>query len=338
VSSFRRSLGAALLDGPRSLWCLRDKESWVLLRNRQDRVISRTDPLSLLVESDQTSSLHLADVFPSFGRKLQNRILSGWDFQFASTGTAATNPVFSFIIPHRGEERTSLLLATLRSIAVLGVRAECIVVEQDVTARLSLPDWVTHVHAPHPSGDSKWRKCFAFNRGAMVARGNYLVCHDNDIVVPANYLEILTDLLERRGFDAVWPQRFLFYLCQSATNQLLHRLDSAVLRDWPSEVIKQNWTGGTLAIRKDAYFKVGGFDEEFTGWTGEDREFYDRCKTLNTWYFGYVPFLHLWHSPQSGRTTVESRQAAWAFTKHKLATDRQHRVNDNCRRNFGDLG
>jgi hypothetical protein len=48
---------------------------------------------------------------------------------------------------------------------------------------------------------------------------------------------------------------------------------------------------------------MGGFDERFTGWGGEDDEFFDRCRSLNHYGFGHLPFIHLWHPPQAAKVT-----------------------------------
>ena len=336
MASFRLKVGAALFDLPRSLCQLHRLDGWLKLTNRCDQYAVSRDPHGIRIQSDFTSSLHVADMFPWFGRMLFRRCLNNWKFQFSPPRHSA-NPEFTFIIPHRGIERLPQLLMTLNSIGALDGEVECIVVEQDSEKRISLPQNVTHLHAPFEENDDAWRKCFAFNRGAEVARGRILVLHDGDILVPADYLSRLRWHFQDQGHEVVYPQRFLFYLTRETTEQLMEgHLKQELLSSTP-EVIKQNWTGGTLAILKEAYFRVGGFDEEFTGWTGEDREFYDRCQILNGWFFGYMPFVHLWHPPQAGRITPESRRQAWAFTKQKLAKDRVVRMCENRRRNFGNV-
>ena len=66
--------------------------------------------------------------------------------------------------------------------------------------------------------------------------------------------------------------------------------------------VSQNWRGGTLAIRKSAFLAIGGFDERFVDWGGEDDEFYDRCSLLDQDSYGYLPFVHLWHPPQASKS------------------------------------
>jgi N-terminal domain of galactosyltransferase len=327
MKPIRQFVGASVLDLPRTLATLRRPEGWVNVTNRLDNVSRSSDPIGIRCHSDSTSSLHVCDVFPSVGRRLLRNVLQTWRFEMASRVKFSESPTFSFVIPHRGTQRQPLLEATIRSIASLPGDVECIVVEQDFQPRLSsLPGNVRHLHASHPTDNERWHKCFAFNIGVQEARGEIVICHDGDILVPTNYLDVIREHLIQREQDVVFPQRFLFYLNQSTTKHLLKQGNLSALANTVPEMVKQNWTGGTLAITKQAYKKVGGFDEAFTDWGGEDLEFYDRCKTLDGWFFGYVPFAHLWHPPQVGRIVTEVRQKSWEAVRSRLAVDRTVRV------------
>lgn len=323
----RNKLGAILHDVPRTLLAMRGPGGLTAVTNRSDRFEHSTDPFGIRIHSGQTSSLHLCDTFPSVGRWMLRRTLRDWSFSLAREVCFSDQPQISFVIPHRGADRQPLLDLTIHSIASLKGDVECVVVEQDQDSHLSdLPGNTVHLHLPHPDGDERWHKCFAFNEGVKRARGSIVVCHDGDLLVPENYLDVINEHLIRRQQQVVYPQRFLYYLSESTTGKMVSERSTEALRHETPVMVKQNWTGGTLAITKDAYERVGGFDESFTGWTGEDREFYDRCHALNGWFFGYVPFLHLWHPPQSGRANLDARRAATQFTQQKLAIDRDERI------------
>jgi len=53
-----------------------------------------------------------------------------------------------------------------------------------------------------------------------------------------------------------------------------------------------------MGITRRAYFELGGMDERFVGWGGEDNEFWDRCKKLRRWIWGFASIIHLWHRSQ----------------------------------------
>ena len=66
-----------------------------------------------------------------------------------------------------------------------------------------------------------------------------------------------------------------------------------------SETVIQNLHGGSVAITREGYVAIGGLDEDFVGWGGEDVDFWERAETLRATRFGYLPVVHLWHAPQT---------------------------------------
>jgi hypothetical protein len=327
----RRIVGALLRDVPPLLAQLATKGGWLKARNRFDRLSA--DPMGpgLRCEFEWSSVLHACKVFPPLATWLMRRAFQQWPIVMdAPVRPAAGEPQLSFLIPFRGTARLPQLQAVVRSIlAQQGVSVECIVIEQSNVSEVgrALPEQVRYVHLPHPNGDPAWRKSWAYNEAGRLARGQVLVCHDGDILVPGAYgRELLAAFA--RGFDSVHIQRFLFYLCQADTDRLLQggRLADCV----PLEVL-QNWEGGTLAIRREAFMQVGGYDERFVDWGGEDNEFFDRCKALRQHRFGLLPFVHLWHPPQPSKTGP-GREAALALMHERLALPRVHRMNELSRK------
>lgn len=325
--SLRGKIGAAIFDAPRSIAQLLRSEGWARVVNRSDSYSCSQDPFGVQLNSESTSSIHLCDMFPTFGRWLLQKAIGTWEFRLAETVDFSGTPQISFVIPHRGCVRQPLLEATIRSIASLPGAVECIVVEQDETKKLeSLPGNTRHIHAPHPSNDQGWHKCYAFNVGVRAAKADIVVCHDGDVLVPTGYWDVIRRHLVEHDTPVAYTQRFLFYLSRGTTDRILDKNSTTGLAHETPECVKQNWTGGTLAITKNAYWEIGGFDESFTGWTGEDREFYDRCKAIDGWFHGYVPFLHLWHPPQTGRSNADERIRAAQFTRDRLSIDRGARI------------
>jgi hypothetical protein len=253
-----------------------------------------------------SSDLHACHVFPLLGFALMRKALSEWPIRFNDRAQRRDKPEITFVIPHRGADRVPLLLATLQTIlSQHGVALECIVVEQNTKSELAeLPDGVRYIHLPHPTDPSGWYKSWAFNVGVSAARADVVVCHDGDLLVPCDYGREILKFLLNGDFEVVHLQRFLFCLNRGDTERLM---DSKSLQHSSApERVRQSWQGGTLAIKKESFFKIGGYDEDFVGWGGEDNEFYDRCTTLNAWRYGYLPFLHLWHEPQSAKFSQES--------------------------------
>ncbi len=301
----RRRLGALAYDVPRALGGLRPsareraRAPWLFVRNRRERLLPAPDGRGVACDWRFTSDLHVAHVFPALGRALMRRALRDWPIRFADAPVTAPEAVdVTFVIGHRGLERLPSLLAVLRSVAAQeDARIECLLVEQAARpdALPSLPAWVRHVHTPPPADERRYSRAWAFNVGARLARGGLLVFHDGDILVPAGYARALLDV-QAGGAQVIDLKRFLFELSreQSLTAQA-GRLDGL---SGPLVRVLQNARGGTLAVERQAFCEIGGFDESFVGWGGEDNEFWERAALLRLHPFGFLPFVHLWHEAQ----------------------------------------
>ncbi|HUP01931.1 MAG TPA: glycosyltransferase family 2 protein [Gemmatimonadota bacterium] len=310
TGSLRRTLGAAVHDWPRYAWHLRGRRTgrgarhWTRIGNRRDTIRVGPDGLGAECEGRWTSRLHGCDVFPSLGRRLMERALAEWPVGSApepSRYAGGSEPDVSFVIGHRGAERLPHLLLVLRSVAAqVDATVECVLVEQSAEPEVAdrLPAWVRTLHTPVPRG-TPYSRSWAFNVGARAARGRVLAFHDNDMLLPRRYA---AELLARRaeGYEVVNLKRFVFYLGEAETRDVLQ---GARIEGAPDHVVQNLEGGGSVAVDRGAFFAIGGFDEAFVGWGGEDNEFWERSQVRTVWGWGYVPLVHLHHrdQPEKGR-------------------------------------
>lgn len=316
--SLKNKLGAIVYDLPRFVRAMRpsrvnnlDVVQWVYYCNRNERLTVGPGQLGVACDWQWTSDLHIAKVFPALGLRLMKRALADWPVTLQPEPEMQTaSPDVSFIIGHRGQARLPHLLLTLQSLAAQrGVTFECIVVEQSVKTEIqsSLPAWVRYVHTPLPQADMPYCRSWTFNVGAKVAQGNLLVLHDNDMLVPNQYA---AELLARykEGYEVINLKRFIFYLNEAHSLRMFSA--NALLTAQAPEVVVQNLeAGGSIAIARDAYFAIGGFDESFVGWGGEDNEFWERATTRRLWPYGYLPIVHMWHAAQPGKNNAQRQTA-----------------------------
>ena len=329
----KQRAGAIVLDWPRYEWGLRT--SWLHICNRNERLQTSPDGRGVECEWQWTSDLHAAKVFPSLGSRLMERALKDWPIEFDKPAEPINSPVqVSFIIGHRGGQRLPHLLATLGTIASQGgVVSECIVVEQSEQSEIQghLPPWVRYVHSPLPTANIPYCRAWTLNVGARMANGKLLIFHDNDLLVPKSYAAECWARYQE-GFEVINLKRFIFYLEEKHSSKIQLRREFDLSQ--PPVVIMQNAeAGGSLAVARDAFFAIGGYDESFVGWGGEDNEFWERAQTRRVWSYGYLPIVHLWHAAQPRKTDLDNPTLRHYEKLSSMAV--VDRIAELNKRNFG---
>lgn len=324
--------GALLFDLP--VWARalrREPGSWREARNREDVIEPGEPGGGVRVSSQWSVSMHAPRVIPALGRALWRRALAEHPVELRDgppdEGGAGT-PEASVLICHRGLARLPHLLATLSSLAgQRGAPFECLVVEQAPEPEVAghLPAWVRHVHQPWAPG-VPFGRAHAFNFGAGRAASDLLVFHDNDMLVPADYVRRIVQSA-REGFEFVNMKRFIFYLSEDETRRFFARraLPSAPALD---SIIQNLLGGGSVAATRAAFAAIGGMDEGFVGWGGEDVEFWDRALTRKACSRGELPLVHLWHEPQPGRTVTSKDTPANRRLFERLAVPAAERITE----------
>lgn len=309
LAPVRPLLGVLIKDLPRympALWGGGDR--YVALCNRNEALQAAPDGIGYRCEWQWTSDLHAPKVMPGLGARLMRLALRDHPVRFSDAPPEYGGlPEVSFIIGHRGLGRLPHLLKTLESIAGQSdVAIECIVVEQEVEACLGarLPGWVRLVHTPPPTPEMPFCRSWAFNVGARHARGQLLVLHDNDLLMSADYAARSLSRI-RAGFDVVNLKRFGFYLTEAHTQEVFAENSVVTIRP-PGSIVQNLLGGGSVAIAREAYLRIGGMDEGFVGWGGEDNEFWERAMTLRVWSYGCLPYVHMWHPAQAGKYQSEN--------------------------------
>ncbi|PYT09201.1 MAG: hypothetical protein DMF60_03035 [Acidobacteria bacterium] len=341
--SIRQRVGACIYDLPRFLWATRpalarraSSAPWVFFRNRGERLIPAPNGLGVQCDWQWTSDLHITSVFPSLGRVVMRRALRDWPIGFQEAQSKQAGKIkVSFIIGHRGLHRLPHLLLTLQTIAAQrNVSLECIVVEQSATQEVKdhLPSWVRYIHTPLPYADMPYCRSWALNVGARLAAGKVLVLHDNDMLAPADYaVNLLKQVLQ--GYEVVNLKRFIFYLNECHTRSVFSG-KAGLTVEASLSVVQNLEAGGSIGITRRAYDQIGGVDESFIGWGGEDNEFWERAQTLRVWPYGYLPLVHLWHPAQPGK--LPGKRSTAALFEARSAISPAKRIAELTSRDFGN--
>jgi GT2 family glycosyltransferase len=172
----------------------------------------------------------------------------------------------------RNLETVLVWLSTLASRAEL----EVIVIEQSSAPTLPRDglDSFENVRVMHAFNNGPFNKSWGLNLASRVATTPWLFIADADIILP-NDIEETLDLLAR-NVEVVKPFHRWIDLSVEETDAL----DDGVL---PVDAINSNALadrraigehlvlgGGLFAMQAKTFARLGGFDERFLGWGGED--------------------------------------------------------------------
>lgn len=281
---------------------------WQDLHNRLECLRNGGDALSRVCDWKWTSELTVCQVFPGVASRLCCRCFQDWPLgSKASSGPdQGGEPRISVIIPVGDVTRHAALMAVLASFRRQTHREyELIVVEQSPEPLLAnlIPSGARYRHFPDAKGVDGFNKSYLMNEAVRMARAPWVLLHDADIVVPCGYLEAILDRA-RSGWEAVRPIRFLFYLDQARS------VTFAADGMWPACIdrVTQNFPGGSTAIKRESYWQIGGHDERFVGWGGEDTEFLERLQECRVFPGHFAPALHLWHPPATKKFSGDRNQ------------------------------
>ena len=307
---------------------------WIYYCNKNEHLISEEGKKGVLCDWQWPSTLLGPIVFPSIGIKLLKEAVKDWPIKFMPAPPLKKDNIeLSFIIGHKGLERYPNLMTTLQSLAAQkDVTLECIVVEQSVIPEIRdmLPKWVKYIHTSLPDPKLLYSRSWAFNVGARAAQGHLLVFYDNDLCAPVDYGKELLQLREQ-GYKAMRLQRFIIYLDEDTSKCL--RQNRRMPEIVKPELILQNCVGGTIAVDRKIFFQIGGYDESFIGWGGEDDEFFQRCQRAKIYMYAYLPFIHLYHHQQ--QDAHQGSNLKFLETRAKISTSA--RIEELAKRDFGNL-
>ncbi len=200
---------------------------------------------------------------------------------------------FTYIIGYRHKpDRLNNLRRVLDWInCFLGV--DVIVIEQDKHSKIGhLNLKCRHIFL---KSNDPYNKSWSFNVATKYAKSNVIVFGDSDLIMdPNKFIEGLK-LLEQ--YEMVNPYSSVIDLDARESNL---QLDQLFLIDRPgrgqNDHQKVPLCGGICMFRKDTINKIGGWNEEFIGWGGEDD--FQSIKVKNFLTHTEIPnkCYHLFHN------------------------------------------
>lgn len=159
-----------------------------------------------------------------------------------------------------------------------------------------------------------YSKSVAINDAAARATGDIFIILDADVLISTDVIENCAAAI-RAASSPLWymPHSEAFRLTRDCSEKMMMQGKRYETVDAPSPADVEDQTtlapGFIQILSRHAFEKVGGMDERFRGWGGEDGSFVAAVDTLyggHTRLSGHV--LHLWHDrPGAG----SSRTRVW---------------------------
>ncbi|QDV82996.1 galactosyltransferase-related protein [Planctomycetes bacterium TBK1r] len=334
-ASVKEQIGCALHELLPSCIAVRGgKGQWRSLCNRHERLEIRTDATGITggrCRWEHSSELTVTRVFPWMANRIFDAGFSNLQFEWHDL-PSHERPAVSVLLAVGGHDRHRLLEPCLASLLGSAVHvsggAELVLVQERGTEiDVDWPAIRKVLVEPQPA----FNKSLMLNAAAKLARGEVLVIHDADLIVSPTYLTTCLDRCRRA--ESARPGRLIFYLDEASTQRFVAcvnrtakptKLAEAGIRprSLRFDRVVQN-TPNPMAIRRNTYFELGGHDEAFQGWGGEDLEFLSRLRTRPIDEFGSEPLIHLWHPPAKKKQSGDRNQQ---LQDQKLSTPAETRI------------
>lgn len=277
--------------------------TWLDLHNRWEQISEDAVTGGRVCHWRDSSPLTVAKFFPRVGARILHHCLRLWPVSFEARENAMSDkPEVSFVIGVRGTGRLPQFQATVDSLlAQEECPAEVIVVEQSWEKQFAeiIPAGARYIHTQATSSDMPFNRSWALNVGVREAKGRVVVLHDGDYVAPKFFAREVARKVSGEIQSARLP-RYIFYFDQqtSAGIQQRRTFDGVTRLE---KIVQNNPT--PMALTRDAYLQIGGHDESFYGWGGEDLEFLDRARTLRHAEGAFLPIFHMWHEEAPQRAS-----------------------------------
>ncbi len=179
----------------------------------------------------------------------------------------------SVVVSHGGSDRLSLLAASLASLRQAQGVGEVIVVEmgERPCAVATAERWADkHLFVEH---SGPFERARALNAGAAIADCDYVLWHDNDLLVPSSFIARSVAELRDRRLDYLIPYTSISYLSADDSRAVMQGeraphdcrpVNTLYSRRAPS------CSGGLGLVTREFLRRHGGLVEGFRGWGGED--------------------------------------------------------------------
>jgi hypothetical protein len=178
--------------------------------------------------------------------------------------------------------------------------------------------------------DKEVNKAKAVNLAVKKATRDVFVIADADVVYDPNLIMEAIKVLKKGGF--VVPFTAVYNIEKQGTDRLLKTKPKWPIDVKSGECYKSNWVyegfaGKLFVISRENFEAVGGFDERFIGWGGEDDAFSHAARTMCGKLVNIEgKVYHLWHPASSYQTNPNGRANAKLLGRYERASGKKEKM------------
>lgn len=251
----------------------------------------------------------------------------------------------SFLTTYRyfDQHRFSNLERVVNYISVEFPDWEIVVVEQDEESTLASHPLVKKIKYLHVYNPGPFNKSWGMNVAFRQSSGDILVVSDADLIVQADDMQRAVKACEKE-LDAVRPYGRLIDMTESETEEYMQHGD---LPDFPEKTRGYDRThanealcmaGGIYIVRREYYQRVGGMDENFSGWGGEDDAMSIKLQGLSmkVAIAKDAKAWHLWHPRVDCYSHDGYQENRLLLQNYQLMSKGE--LSELCQQQFKDIG
>ena len=207
-----------------------------------------------------------------------------------------------YVIQHRDnsvdKDRTKNLIQVIKYVKSISEDIEIMVLEQTLQETSELKDLFQKINVKyiHLKNGGLFNRAWGFNCSISLTERSKFVFADNDMLLNKDDFNKGIELLE--SYDIVRP--YNGFSNDLSPYQTIDYVFNKTIGIGTLRFIN-NFSGGIVMLTRQGFAKLGGFDERFEGWGGEDDEMHlhieklSKSGTVNVCSFG-IPVTHLYHS------------------------------------------
>ncbi len=158
------------------------------------------------------------------------------------------------------------------------------------------------------NNEGDFNRSAARNAGVNSGKAGVVAVIDADNLIDLTQLSTAA-VLASRSERLVKPFTYFGYLDEATTNEYYLKGAIPSRCTWESSRgLVASFAGGAYVMRRDMWNRIGGFDEGFIGWGGEDDAFHIQAeRTLGQALTVPGNNYHLWH-PSTSRWTSDANR------------------------------